>query len=425
MTTATADWPEWEDDPLVVTLPTSASRVAPTPFEWIDPTTIAPRAWLYGDHLLRRFVSLTVSPGGIGKSSLVLVEALAMTCGRALLNDDKVRTPQPLRVWYWNGEDPQDETQRRVLAAAKHHGVTAEEVGGRLFTDTGRAMAITLGSITRGEIALDEDLFVELEREITARAIDVFILDPFVSAHRLGENDNNAIDAVIKRLAALSERCNCAVEIVHHVRKPSSASTTQTDVNDARGASALLGGVRSARVLNVMPADMAGRVRIPETERFSYFQVTSGKANMSARDTDGKWRKLVSIDLCNAAPGESDLVGVVQQYVLPEEFAGLDTTPVEIARNIGRRDNPLRHWSGHGQVPKDWFGIEVGEALGMDSREDKQKIRKLITTWCSAGVLKVVEGYDGANNKVKYVVAADDPQTPTGLEDYDPDDMPF
>lgn len=214
---------------------------APTPFVWADPTTIPRRPKIYGDHMFRKFTSLLVSPGGIGKSSLALVEALAMTSGQPLLKDDKVKDPSnPLTVWYWNGEDPQEETQRRAVAAAKHHKLKPEDFVSRLYTDTGRDMVITLGQIARGEITLDEELFVKLENLITDRGIDVFILDPFVSSHRMGENDNNAIDAIIKRLNRLADRCNCAVEIVHHVRKPSGGTKEQTDVNDARGALSLI-----------------------------------------------------------------------------------------------------------------------------------------------------------------------------------------
>ena len=41
-----------------------------TPFRWRDPKTIPPREWVYGWHYVRRFLSTTVAPGGVGKSSL-------------------------------------------------------------------------------------------------------------------------------------------------------------------------------------------------------------------------------------------------------------------------------------------------------------------------------------------------------------------
>ena len=62
-----------------------------------------PRDWLYGDILLRKFISMTVAPGGVGKSSLVAVETLAQVTGRNLLGEDPAG---PLRVALWNLEDP-------------------------------------------------------------------------------------------------------------------------------------------------------------------------------------------------------------------------------------------------------------------------------------------------------------------------------
>jgi hypothetical protein len=90
----------------------------PTEFVWRDPSTIPPRPWLYGRHLIRRQVSVTVAPGGVGKSSLTICEGLAMASGRQLLGD---WTAKDLRVWIFNLEDPRDEMERRIIAAMQHH----------------------------------------------------------------------------------------------------------------------------------------------------------------------------------------------------------------------------------------------------------------------------------------------------------------
>ena len=50
----------------------------PTAFVWRDPSTIPPRPWLYGRHLIRKQVSVTVALGGVGKSSLMICEALVV-----------------------------------------------------------------------------------------------------------------------------------------------------------------------------------------------------------------------------------------------------------------------------------------------------------------------------------------------------------
>src|SRR3954454_12729658 len=58
-----------------------------TAWPWIDPAKIPPREWLYGTHVIRRFVSVLIAPGGSGKSSLTIVEILEMVTGKALLTD--------------------------------------------------------------------------------------------------------------------------------------------------------------------------------------------------------------------------------------------------------------------------------------------------------------------------------------------------
>jgi hypothetical protein len=46
-----------------------------TPYVWKDPATLRRRVWLYGYLLICKFVTATVAPGGVGKSSLGAVES--------------------------------------------------------------------------------------------------------------------------------------------------------------------------------------------------------------------------------------------------------------------------------------------------------------------------------------------------------------
>ena len=141
--------PSWRDKFRVDeprTDPPTPNGITATPFVWADPTTIPRRQWLYQPHYVRQFSSLDVSTGGVGKSSLVIVEALAMASDKPLLG---VTPEGPLRVWYWNGEDPADELQRRVVAAMKHHQLTSDAIGDRLFIVSGRTMPIVIADEAR------------------------------------------------------------------------------------------------------------------------------------------------------------------------------------------------------------------------------------------------------------------------------------
>src|SRR5262249_31637540 len=97
-----------------------------SPHVWRDPPTIPPRDFLYGDHIIRGYVTGDVSMGGVGKTSEAQVEIAAMITGRNLLG---VTPKHPYRVWYINLEDPQQEIDRRFAAIFKHYEITQNDLG--------------------------------------------------------------------------------------------------------------------------------------------------------------------------------------------------------------------------------------------------------------------------------------------------------
>jgi hypothetical protein len=111
----------------VRTIPPEGEIREATEFVWRDPSSIPPCPWVYGRHLIRKQISVTVAPGAVGKSSLSICEALSMASGRRLLGD---WTADHLKVWLFNLEDPRDEMDRRLVAAMQHHGVRPEEIEG-------------------------------------------------------------------------------------------------------------------------------------------------------------------------------------------------------------------------------------------------------------------------------------------------------
>lgn len=363
-------------------------RIMATPFVYRDPRTIPPRRWLYGRHFIRRYATATIAPGGLGKSSLELVEALAMVTGRNLLG---APVKEPLRIWYWNGEDPREEVERRLMAACLHYGITADEIGDRLFIDSGRETPIRIATRQRDAIAVAQPLIDALVAEIRERRIDLIIIDPFVSCHDVPENDNGAVDRVTKAWAGIAEAANCGVELVHHVRK-AGAGQTSYSVEDARGGSAMIGAVRSARVLNGMSPEEASQAGIETEHRRRYFRVDDGKANMQPPSDGAAWHHLVSVELGNEtteAPG--DWVGVVTEWSLPALSDALspgDLRKVQEAIDGGT-------WADNSQS-KIWAGKAVAEVLGLDPADKgaRGQITRLLTLWKRNGTLKTRPGRD-------------------------------
>ena len=170
-------------------------KIEATVWRWCEPREIPPRQWLYARHLIRGFVSGTVAPGGVGKSSLVLVEAIAMATGKPLLGK---RVAAPLRVWYWNLEDPQEELDRRIAAICLHYGIRPDDLSDRLHINSGRDQPCIVARQVSGGPVILVPVVDSIIAEIQARQIDVLLVDPFVSCHKVGENDNGAQDMIVK-----------------------------------------------------------------------------------------------------------------------------------------------------------------------------------------------------------------------------------
>lgn len=359
--------------------------IVPTPFTWQDPKLLPQRQWLYGGHYIRKFISATIAPGGRGKSSLVLVEAIAMASGRNLLN---VGFNERLHVWYWNGEDPQDEINRRVAAILLHFQIEAHEIEDWLFTDNGRDTPICIAERQKDLVVFGPDA-AALETAIAATKIDVLILDPFIKTHGVPENDNGAIDRVARQYATIADRANCAIELPHHVRKSSTFGRSEVGIDDARGAVALIDAARATRVLNVMTEDEAAVSQVKASERRRYFRMDDGKANMMPPAEGATWFKLVSVGLGNNEVFEQgDWVGVVTPWKLPGTFDGIATdvlAKVQEAMECG--GGP---WAKDSRA-QDWIGHIIAGVLRIDATEKNEVIRiqKLLKSWIESGAIKV------------------------------------
>ncbi len=378
------------------------ARIKPSSFVWRDPRAIPPRRWLYGRHFVRGYVTATVSPGGVGKSSLLIVELVCMATGRDLLGQ---KVKRPLTVWYYNLEDPLDEIERRVAAVCLHYGVQPNELDGRLFINSGRDVGVVIARSRGDRVEVDREAVAEIETGIRDLGIDLMVVDPFVSSHAVSENDNGAVDAVAKTWARIADRTSCGVELIHHTRKQGAGQTAEYTVDDARGAGALIGAVRSARVLNPMSKEDAEKAGVPVEERRSYFRVDDGKANMQPPMEVATWRKLVSVDLDNADSDDpSDRVGVVTAWEMP---GVLDQVTAEHMEEVRRR-------AGAGtfresvQSPE-WIGRVVGQVVGIDhdTESGRRQIKSILKVWFRSGALTTKLMKDAGRRERPCVVPGD------------------
>ena len=368
--------------------------ITATPFAVCDPATLPVRDILYGRHLIRGFVAGLVGIGGSGKSTAAMSETFAQVTGKPLLG---VAVRMPLRCWSINLEDPRDEIEKRAQATCLHYGLTDADIGGRLFLDSGRDQPVVVARTLAGGSKIIEPVVENIIAEIKARQIDVLRIDPFVSSHEVPENDNGAIDLVIKKAwCAVAERAGCAVEIVHHLRKIGDNAPT---VDDARGAGAFMAGMRAVRIVAGMTAAEAERAGIENPYR--YFRVFAGKLNMAPREEKSDWLFLESVDLGNqTADRPSDHVQVAVPWNWPNALDGLATRDLfAVQKHVSEG-----HWRKSATSPQ-WVGKAVAEVLDLDAEDApvSNRIKSLLKTWLQTGALKVVRKLDDHRREREFV----------------------
>lgn len=380
-----------------------------TPFTWLDPKTIPIRQFAFGTHYIRKYVSVTVSPGGIGKTSNSIAESLAMTSGKALTG---TKPSERLNVWVFNAEDPLDEMERRIMAACLHFNLKPSDIEGRLFLDTGRERELVImHEDKKTGLTINEPVVGAVVEQIQRNKIDVMIIDPFVSTHRVNENDNGAIDKVAKLWAQIADRTNCAVDVVHHLKKMADKEAT---VEDARGAVSLIGAARSVRVLNRMTEEQETKAGLERDDRFSYFWISHGKSNLTKMDNSQHWRRLESVPLGNGGDGDmsfmvQDYVGVVTEWKWPSKDEIAATVDDGVQRDVL---NKLAN-QNHRESPQSdqWAGYVLAEAMnepidtGRAMTPAKRKVKAVLDSWIASGILMVSREPDPAHigRTVKYI----------------------
>jgi hypothetical protein len=382
--------PEYRDDapPLA---PSPVFTIDAKPFTLRDPASIEPRRFLYERHYIRKYLGMTASPGGTGKSSLALAEGVAMATHKNLLGTVSV---DALRVLYWNGEDPFDEIERRIAAICKCNEITADHLAGRLFVLSGRDVELCIARMGRGGVEVVKPTVEALRRFILENHIDVVILDPFVALHAVPENDNGAINTICRQLAMLADEGNCAIELVDHTRKGASGEQGERTVDDARGASSKLAAARSARVLNTMTKEEGARSGVRDHRE--YFRVDNGKANLAPASENSRWYHKVNVPL-----GNGDDVGVVTPWKWPDLSDGLTPANIRAIQDAiagGEWRDDIRSGA--------WAGNAVADALGWDrdTPAAKNKLKSVLQSVKGDGYLRTKSGLDAKGNRRLFVV---------------------
>lgn len=371
-----------------------------TPYRWREAATIPERRWVYGHQLLRGAVTVVVAPGATGKTALMIGTALALVSGRPLLG--KTVWGGPKTVWLWNLEDSGEELARGIQAAALHWDVGPDALGrdggSRLFVDSGLDGAeLKVAHEISGGARINGPVVSALVEQLKTNAIDVLIVDPFVSSHAVSENDNSAIDMVAKQWARVATQTGCAIVLVHHARK---LGGEQVSAETARGASSLIAAARSVLTLNRMSDEEAPRFGIEGEDRRRYFRVYDDKNNRAPPADRSDWYRLHSVSLGNGADG-GDSLPVVVPWMPPDAFDGVSVSHLRAVQERLASGEYRKNVQA-----KPWAGEAVADVLGLDlgRKADKARAAELLRIWEANGAIATEMKQDGRREQRPFLV---------------------
>jgi AAA domain/Bifunctional DNA primase/polymerase, N-terminal len=285
-----------------------------------DLSSIPPREFYLGKQYQRGAVSGTMAPGGRGKSSLVLVEAVAMAVQRKLLDDEPLRR---LKVWYHNGEENWEELLRRLQAVCEYYGIAHSDLENWFCMTSAQRFPLRVAEMGSSDrFSPDRNLLAHMYEEIRANEYDVICLDPLITLHGVPESNPVMMRGVMDIFRDLAAGINCSVEIVGHTRKPPIGFDAQLTAYDTRGSGAIVDALRSVRMLDLMTVEEAEKAEVQDYERERHVRVTPAKRNYSATAAPSQWIRIENLIINNG-----DDVGVVA----PWEWPGHDPAAFEAA----------------------------------------------------------------------------------------------
>jgi len=355
----------------------------PTAVREINPLALPRRQWVYASTYIRKYVSVTASAGGIGKTSLATVEALAIATGRDLLGQP---VKEQTNVWIINLEDPLEEMQLRLAAAMQHYSIGHQQIKDKLFMDAEDTIQMVMAAEGRDGLMQNDALLEFMSKRIKDLNIGCVIIDPFVSTHLVNENSNASVQAVVAMFRKLARDTAAAVHLVHHVRKGNGEDST---IDSVRGAGSLIGAARAARVINRLSEDKAIELGVPHDKARGIMRIDDGKANLAPPAQAALYARMEGVQIANG-----EWVGVATEFQLPDEWAGLEEEAVNaILRRIDAGTDDGERYSMRPQDKDRWAGSVIVNYQFSKAEHNKTdgQAKMILKKWLEKGMIEVGE----------------------------------
>jgi hypothetical protein len=270
---------------------------------------------------------------------------------------------------------------------------------GWLFLDSGYDVPLDLAH-GNAKSVVNKGVVQTVADRVKERRLDIVIFDPLVALHTLQEGDNPSLAKVIRALGKIARDCTCAIELIHHTRKPGKDSDRDLTADDVRGAGAIVYGPRSGRLLHPMTGADAEKFGIEGEERNRYFRIERAKTNMARRETVC-WIELVERPIANGENGAyADTVAVSTLWTPPDVTDKVNDSMAaairsEIGRNDYRRD----------QRASNWAGKLIGQRLGLDlEKPSHRRQAKDVLNWLIAKGVLTTQFREDKNRKSREFV---------------------
>jgi RecA-family ATPase len=367
-----------------------------TNFSPIDPRSLPRRVFVFDGVIAKKTLAALNAPSGVGKTQFTVQLALSAATGRNIAGL-KPATRRPQTVAYWNNEDEADELRRRMLATAIHFGIDQAKLTDHIRFASGVSRKLIIaGKDKSGVVRATKhaDKLITLLRDMRA---DMLVLDPLVEFHSCDENSNVEMAAVAGVLRQIAVEADVAVLMLHHDRKPDSASSQgfAGSQHAMRGASSLQGVTRAILTLYGMAEKDAAAWGVSEDQRHLYLRLDQAKNNLGLVGGEPIWFRRTSVALQDEIGG--DVVGVLD----PIEMSKLQKAEKTKSHEL-QIDAVVKAMEGAGLLWVGWPSVEAHLlASGYRSEASWRRWLNEIATGERALEMFEMKGVDNAESLVK------------------------
>jgi len=230
---------------------------SPPPIDYVLPNMVAGT------------VGALVSPGGAGKSMLILQLAAQIAGGPDLLEVGELPTGT---VVYLPAQDPPVAIHHRLHALGAH--LTAAQ---RQAVADGLLIEPLIGRFPN---IMARDWFDGLKR--AAEGHRLMVLDTLRRFHIEEENASGPMAQVIGRMEAIAAETGCSIVFLHHANKGAAMAGAVDQQQASRGSSVLVDNIRWQSYLSGMTQAEAEEWGVDEGQRGFFVRYGISKANYGA-----------------------------------------------------------------------------------------------------------------------------------------------